>query len=320
MSGLPSIPNNLFFIWMGKSFPFWASLALRTALKKGDFDKISVYYQGFTPPEIFPEESDRKINWIPVSQELFEGLPIQTIDAYTLFTNHPQAAARANLLRLALLYKYGGIYADFDVLFIKPLHNLLTSSGFCGLEPIALPAELDQKKSIFKWVKPLFLLGLRDMCVRWPRGYRLFHKVEPWYYQAVNNAVLGAVAQNLLITEALQTIAQMTPQERMIRYRMGTHLLQLLTGNKNSSRMKVLPASAFYPLGPEICNHWFRESSGPDWQNLVGADTYIIHWYQSVEERFLKSSLNEKWLHEHPHTPYAQWVKFLLNPSSSDPL
>lgn len=37
-------------------------------------------------------------------------------------------------VRLAVLYKYGGIYLDVDVELIKPLDPLLTKAGFAGFE------------------------------------------------------------------------------------------------------------------------------------------------------------------------------------------
>jgi hypothetical protein len=44
----------------------------------------------------------------------------------------------------------------------------------------------------------------------------------------------------------------------------------------------VLPPAAFFPLGPEISEHYFRirERVAPD--QVLGSDTLVAHWYASV--------------------------------------
>lgn len=306
------IPNNLFFIWLGPSLPWWAQIAIRTALKHSEVDKITIYFDGIKSFPSFGEKQNERLVWIEIDSKIFQSLPISESEAWRLYTSLKQPAAKSNLLRLSILYSLGGIYSDLDVLVIKSFAPLLHLNGFCGVEPIALPASLDQQKTPFKWIFPALLLAFRELCVRLPRGYKLFARFKNKYYMAVNNAVLGSIPQNPLIGAALSRIAFMDEKERYIRYQLGTHLLQTVTQNKSTSTFDVLNDEWFYPLGPEICRHWFLESAKNDWDKLVTDNTIVVHWYQSVEGRFLKEALDEKWLLSHPNTPYAKWVKFLL--------
>lgn len=43
--------------------------------------------------------------------------------------------------------------------------------------------------------------------------------------------------------------------------------------------------------------------------DMIFADTRIVHWYNSVEERFLKTKLDRAWFEQHPDTAFAEMVR-----------
>src|SRR5690606_19328194 len=109
------IPSRLVFIWFGAKFPYANLLALRSARR------------GFQPSEILliaddPEGLADKLREAAAWPELrilkadagwFDGLP-HGVDAIAcdLFAKGLSPATKANLIRLAALYKLGGVYLD----------------------------------------------------------------------------------------------------------------------------------------------------------------------------------------------------------------
>ena len=75
--------------------------------------------------------------------------------------------------------------------------------------------------------------------------------------------------------------------------------MQSLTGNRSSQDMEVLPAAYFYPLGPDISVHWFRDGSAGALDELVRTETRVVHWYSSVEERVGLRRIDERYIRSH---------------------
>src|SRR5690606_15577940 len=137
----------------------------------------------------------------------FEGLPHVAALATELFGKGLSPATRANLIRLAALYKLGGIYLDFDTITLgaargphprdprAPSHQardpraLFTQSGFCGAEPLALPASLFASVNPLRWAAAGLRLGARQLCAYLPGGWKVFRLIEKFYPPAPNNAI-----------------------------------------------------------------------------------------------------------------------------------
>jgi len=214
-------------------------------------------------------------------------------------------ASKANLLRLALLYKHGGIYLDTDTIFVKPIDDLLKFKGFCGTETVALPRELFKSINPFAYLVCGLRFAWRFFCTYCPSGEQIFRKTEKFFSQSANNAVLASEAKNPIIANAFKEINLMKESTRLRRYRLGTHLLQSVTRNKSSEFMEVLPSCYFYPLGPEICRHYFLDGSGKRLSKMLLPETRIVHWYNSVERRFLSEPLNAAWTLKHPSSAFT---------------
>lgn len=102
-----AIPKKIHLIWLGGSLPDkFHNLADR--IKSINFD-----YE-------IKEWNDTNINFELINQNLFD----QT----------ENLGAKSDILRFELLYKYGGIYMDYDFLQIKKFDDLLIHDFFAGAD------------------------------------------------------------------------------------------------------------------------------------------------------------------------------------------
>ncbi|MDR2555116.1 MAG: hypothetical protein LBC64_06770 [Fibromonadaceae bacterium] len=299
------IPNRIFFIWLGKNFPWSAGIAVLSALRVQKPEEVAVYSDVELQGEGFDLiKNEKGITFKIIDNSVFKDLGDDGI-CEELCNKVKSPASKANLLRLALLYKHGGIYLDTDTVFVKPIDDLLKFKGFCGTETVALPRELFKSINPFAYLICGLRFAWRFFCTYCPSGEQIFRKTEKFFSQSANNAVLASEAKNPIIANAFKEINLMKESTRLRRYRLGTHLLQSITRNKSSEFMEVLPNCYFYPLGPEICRHYFLDGSGKRLSKMLLPETRIVHWYNSVERRFLSEPLNAAWTLKHPSSAFT---------------
>ncbi len=308
------IPNRLIFIWLGAKFPWSGGIAIRSAYNVQKPESIWLVHEGMEQKgdgwDLVKDIPGLEV--IPVKDSHFEGLNDNGL-CLELFKTLKSPASRANLLRLALLYKCGGVYMDTDVIVVKELGGLMEQHGFVGVEPVALPAGLFKSINPFRWIYCGLQFAFREFCARLPGGYKLFRWAERGFSASVNNAVIGAEPGNETIRKAFQFIKEMPETERLKRYRLGTRLLQNVTRNKSSDSMLVLPAKYFYPLGPEISAHWFKAKTSNKLESLLQKETCVVHWYNSVEGRFLKTKVSAEWVKNNPTTAFSALANEVVN-------
>ncbi len=314
------IPDRLIFVWFGAKVPFANLLALRSARR------------GFRPSEILilaedPEGFRSKLGEIAAWPELrieradaswFDGLP-HGADALAreLFAKGLSPATKANLLRLAALHKLGGVYLDFDTITIRDAGRdpaaLLARQGFCGAEPLALPADLYASRNPLRWIAAGARLAARQAFAYAPGGWRAFRVLEGLFPAEANNAVIGAEPGHPLLDLCFRMMAELPPGERVKRFRLGTHLLQRATRRfaieGSGARFDVLPPAHFFPLGPEIAAHWFKRGTAKRLDAMLRPETTVVHWYNSVESRLWGRALTPEWLERHPDTAFAEMAR-----------
>jgi hypothetical protein len=314
------IPNRLIFIWFGSRFPYGNLLALRSARRHFRPEEILLIADD---PAGLRDKLGECAAWPELRLEKagsswFEGLP-HGADAIAkdLFAKGLSPATKANLIRLAALYKLGGVYLDFDTITIGDAGRnpvaLLSESGFCGAEPLALPADLFASKNPLRWLAAGKRLAARQILAYIPGGWRVFRVIERFYPAAPNNAVMGAAAGHPFLETCFRMMAELPPAERVKRFRLGTHLLQrAITESKAKHALhgfNVLPPPHFYPLGPEIATHWFKPGTARRLDEMLRPETLIVHWYNSVESRLGGKALTREWVAGHPDTAFAEMVR-----------
>jgi len=305
------VPNVAHFIWYGESFPWMNALALQSAHDNGALERVVLHFDGRIDPArlaalqaAMPRLELRAIDSARVFAAVDEGAPLRArplaAPLGALYEALRAPAARANVLRAAILCGEGGVYLDIDTVTIAPLTPLL-GGAFCGSEPIAFPATVMRSKRPDRWARALALHGARLVLRELPRGYRAFRVIEPLFARAANNAVLGAPVQHPFLRALLTGMVDTPPERRLVRFALGTHLLQSTLAGYRGGDVTVHPPELFYPLGPEISRHWFRVERGRPAQlsDVLYPRTVVVHWYASVRNRAIVDRMDPAFVREH---------------------
>jgi len=309
------IPNRVFFIWFGNKLPLSTGLAILSA-KQVQKPEETILYLESKKEDINGEgydliKDEHGITLKKIDDSIFADLEDNGI-CKRLFHILKSPASKVNLLRLALLYKEGGVYLDTDTIAIKPWNDLLQYKGFCGLEPVAFPQELYHSKNPFSYLLAWIRFLWKFLCVYIPRGEQIFRLTEKFYSFCANNAVLGSEAKNPFFKKVFAAINEMKEKEQLKRYRLGTHIIQKVTGNKSSEIMKLFPPAYFYPVGPDVSVHLFRKGSAKRLNKILLPQTRIVHWYNSVEKIYLRQQLNLKWIENHSTSAFAKLAQDVI--------
>jgi hypothetical protein len=309
------IPKRIIFIWLGTDLPDSAILAIRSACAKSRPLECLLLHEGLNKedPRLKKLVFQTGVVLETIESSLFIDLPGDQGRASHIFYGDYTPATRANILRMAILYKRGGIYLDTDTITVAGFDDLLGYEGFCGTEPVVYPYEVRANPTLVSLVSPWIKKQYRRLCVKLPSGYRLYRKSGFAYKEAVNNAVIGSAPGNPIWSEAFARINAMSEAEINVRFRMGTHLLQELSNNKPSQRMHVLPSKYFYPLGPEISAFWFKQKYSAHLIDMLYKETRVVHWYNSLEQSYIKEPLTFDWLRANPTTPLYALTRNYLN-------
>ncbi|MCP4603763.1 MAG: glycosyl transferase [Proteobacteria bacterium] len=298
------IPNTGHFIWLGKNFPWVYMLAVRSAALKGGFERVVFHHEDELSHEPYWDEF--------VSTPGIEHRRIQPPDVLretgprgrelaALYDRLTEPAAKANMIRAAVLAIEGGVYLDTDTITLKPLSPLLDTGVFCGVEHIALPFDVMESRNPMVWAKAGFQLLARDLCRRLPNGWRWFRRIESFYPAAVNNAVLGARAHHPFIMDLLETMVTMPPKKQLVRFSLGTNLLQAKVADYREDDFQIHSPSRFYPLAPEISQHWFRMVDNPSLDEVVKPETTVVHWYASVHTKNVVPKIDPSYVRLNAH-------------------
>lgn len=318
-----TIPNHFHFIWFGESLPDFARIAILSALQQNPGSAATIWHDAdFTRHANMRQLEERGARFKRITPthlfaelaEVSPELPTEKLKEIYLALTKP--AARANVIRMVVLYLFGGIYLDTDTLTVKSFAPLRELGAFCGEEPTLWPAGtalLDPKA--------LVLGEIRRACSFWPGGFRIHRRLLHQYTMAANNAVFGARRLHPFVGAMLTRAANLPESQRGRQYRLGTHLLQETLREFNTSscpaenRMCVLSSTHFYPLGPEISRHYFHRYRNPRAisHELLSDETFAIHWYASVSD--LKSKDAHFIRKTAEHTVYSA----LCRPHVSDP-
>jgi hypothetical protein len=291
------IPNLAHFIWYGAELAWLHEMAIRSAARSGGFSKIVLHHEPCLSAAArlrltrIPRLELRVISPEPTFRLLDGGSEL-----LALYSRLSTPAARANVLRAALLYLEGGVYLDADTVTLESFEPLRAAAVFCGAERIALPADRKQRGSA---VRAYSLMLLRDLLRRVPEGPSWFRHVEHLYPLAANNAVLGAERLHPFMRSLLDAMLELPEPQQLRRYALGTHLLQNVLRSPAGSAVTVHDPEVFYPLAPEISEHWFRLRKRVDLGAVLSSNTRLVHWYASVRTRAWVERMDEAYVRSH---------------------
>lgn len=296
------IPKTAHFIWFGTELPWVHLLAMRSAALRGCFDKVVLHHaDDLSGAHYWGELQD-----VPgfESRPLDAEALVADVDALgprlvSIYRKLTQPAGRANMVRAALLYGEGGVYLDLDTVTVACLTPLREEAQvFCGVERIVFPETVKRSKDPRVKARAYAQTALRDVCRRLPYGYRAFRRVEDHYPQAANNAVLGAGAGHPFVGDMLERMVALPPERHTVRFALGTHLLQAAVAGWRGEGLRVYAPEVFYPLGPEISEHWFRRTLFPRLDEVLTPETRVVHWYASVRTKKIVPRIDPGYVRE----------------------
>jgi hypothetical protein len=290
-------------IWFGSQFPWVNLLAVRSAALRGGFERVVLHHDSDLSGTPYYREllETPRVELARLAPEaLFSRCGRFSATLTQTFSRLGLPAVRADLVRLALLYADGGVYLDTDTVTIASLRPLCESAqAFCGEERIVYPAQVRTSRNPAVRGAALARQLLRDVLRRAPRGYHAFAAVQRFYPAALNNAVLASAPGGAFVTRLLEDLVALPVQHQAKLYTIGPHLLQTAARAFLPPELRVLPPPVFYPLGPEICEHWFRTTTRPDLTRVLSPETRIVHWYRSNRTQHLTEQINPDYVRAH---------------------
>jgi len=314
---LPKIPSLGHFVWLGRGFPWIYSVAVRSARLQGGFDKVLIHHDGLVL-EDGPHARDFRhllemdgIVSVPLDvQGLCEraGVPVQPM--VELLARLRAPAARANVLRVLVLAPHGGVYLDTDTVTLHPFDEILRHGGiFCGEERVAFPASVMHSFNPVVRGRAFLLSAVREIFNGWDGGFDAYALVERFFPLAANNAVMGGPAGHPFWIALLEAMVGMSRERQLVRYALGTHLLQDAVRTYKGADLRVLPPETFFPIGPGLAGHWFRRRDQVVLPTSIQS-TIVVHWYASAAGANLER-IDASYVTENAH---RQWLSHLVIP------
>lgn len=286
-----AIPARAHFCWIGASLPWAYVFAILSAAERSELAEIVLHHTDpiAAGPQLRALERCPRVQLSrldPIECLIRAGRAAGAGDELaTIYRGIDPPAIRSDLLRVALLYLYGGVYLDLDTVTTASLLPLLDAPQFVGCERVVWPHFVRSSRSPALWCRSLALDLLRKGMRRAPRGWAMFRYVERLYYRGINNAVMGAEANSRLCALYLRAMAALPERRRLQLYALGPDLLQEVVAQIAADDLRIAEPQVFYPLAPEISEHWFRMSRRVRLEAVLSAETRVVHWYASVRTR-----------------------------------
>ena len=300
-----TIPAQLHFCLIGASLPWAYVFAVLSAAERSGLSQITLHHTD----ALEDGEALRALRAAPQ-------VCLSPVDAVSLLTQTGQMLGRgdslaqlyrglaspvirSDILRAAILYVHGGVYLDLDTVTVASLLPLTELTHFVGTEFIVWPDFVRVSRSPMLWARHLALDLLRKTLRRAPQGWRAFRKVEKLYCVHVNNAAMGATARSGLFSSYLHAMLDLSPERQRQRYALGPKLLQEVVRRYGPADLTIEQPRVFYPLPPEISEHWFRAVRVARLNKVLSAQTRVVHWYASVRTRPLVAQINPGYVEQH---------------------
>lgn len=297
------IPNVAHFIWYGSALPWLHAMSIVTAARAGGFDRVVLHHEPGLSAELLARlQGQPRFEARLIEPDRVFATHARSAELHALYARLTQPAARANLMRAAILYAEGGVYLDMDVVTLRSFEPLLRAGMFCGAEPVAFPGTLIERPSLGGYARAYALNAVRDLLRRYALGPRLYPRVAHLFTLAANNAIVGARPGHPALARLLDGMLDLPARKQLRRYALGTHLLQRVVRTASAQELVLHPQAAFYPLGPELSEHWFRIQRGAErvqLSDVIKPETYAVHWYASVRTRRWVTRMDAAFVQQH---------------------
>ena len=114
---------------------------------------------------------------------------------------------------------------------------------------------------------------------------------------------MGSAPRGGFITALVEGVIAVPARKQHIVCAIGPDLIQAVAPGFDSPCLEVHPTEVFYPLGPEICEHWFRSLPRGTAQatvaEVISPETRVIHWYASVRTKQYVPRMDRDFIRAH---------------------
>lgn len=300
-----TIPARVHFCWIGASLPWAYVFAVLSAAERSGLPEIILHHTdalddgpGLRALMGAPGVRLARIDPLHCLGEAGRMLGVGDTLA-DLYRRLDRPVLRADVLRAAILFGQGGVYLDLDTITTASLVPLLDARQFVGTEFIVWPHAVRVSRSPAVWARHLGLDLMRKAMRRLPGGWRMFRSVQGLYFRGVNNAVMGAEAGSPLLADYLRGMLALSPGRQAQVYALGPDLLQEVVDRHRGDDLTVHEPQVFFPLPPEISEHWFRFSRTVRLDTVLAADTRVVHWYASVRSKSRVAEVDPRTVRQH---------------------
>jgi hypothetical protein len=310
-----TIPARVHFCWIGQHLPWAYVFAILSVAGRGQMQEIILHHTDALAdgPQLVALNTCRQVRLARIdplaclaqaSSQLGLGNRLTA-----LYQSLLTPVMRSDVLRAAILYLQGGIYLDLDTITTASLLPLLDCRQFVASEHVVWPQFVQKSRSPLLWARVLTLDVMRKLLRLLPGGWRFFRRIEKFYFRGVNNAVMGAEANAPLLAAYLQAMVLLPPERLKQPYALGPDLLQEIVDRGSLSELIIQAPRVFFPLGPEISEHWFRASLQVRLDEALSPETRAVHWYASVRGKSRVAQITPDYVAAHRTTQlYAALV------------
>lgn len=300
-----TIPARVHFCWIGTSLPWAYVFAILSAAERSELPHVILHHTDSL-------EDGAELHALRHAS----GVQLSRIDPHVcltqvgdmlglgkelaaLYHSLDSLVMRTDILRATILYLQGGVYLDLDTITVASFLPLLHSPQFIGSELIVWPHVVRVSRSPVVWAHHLALDLIRKI-LRWmPHGWKTFRRIERLYFLGVNNAVMGAEANSRLFSDYLHAMVAVTKERQAQAYALGPDLLQEVVSRHTYADLTIQKPRVFYPLPPEISEHWFRISRGIRLDAILSTETRVVHWYASIHMKSRIAQINPHYVQAH---------------------
>ena len=232
------IPNIVFTYWEGDQLSILHYYTILSLVKLNPNQKIIIYTSDITSTTLIQWDSGEHSSGITNKTTLdkitsisknIELIPISFEKEYNI-SNNISVIYKADFIRIAKLYEHGGLWFDFDILFIKPLSSILFSDiDMCVFTYLdTIPTGLISSTPKNKTITQLFLTA-----------QELIHDTQNRYQ------ILGPdLWKSIILHNAIDNITYL---DTSIAYPYESNIYQLFF-NSNDDYVKE----------NTICIHWYN--------------------------------------------------------------
>ncbi len=278
------------FVWIGRELPYFARLAIESALVAMPDAMVHVHYVGRSAAgrhaDLVASYERVSVHAEPIARHLAAvpggaGPYLELVDRIPRWS----PAAVSNLVRLAVLHRLGGVYLDTDVLVLRGLHDPMVHGAFVGAERVweahqeylahGLTPSLAWRAA--PWAAT-WLLRRADSRIgrgRWHTADRL---TDRGTRTQINNAVIGAPPASAFVGRALTRALEVDVAKR---FALGPVLLDGVVRDR-PDLVHVVPASRFYAVPPGQSYRWFEDE-----HVTLPRDAQVAHYVASNHRQLL---------------------------------